>query len=298
MNQQDAQTALLHMATGFLLSKALYVAAKLNVADKLANGKLSIDELSSRVGADSKKLYRIMRALSSMGVFHEEPNRCFALNPIAEYLRSNNPGSFRSTVMMFNEETYEAAGDLLHAVETGSIPFDHRFKVPLFQFIHQHPEKGELFDKAMVELNGADLDIALEEYDFSKAASVADIGGGLGHGLLKILDLHPGLRGILFDQPEVIERANTVIENSGFSDRIDLVPGNFFENIPVKADIYLVSRVLHDWSDEECILILKHIAVSADSEMRLVIGECVIGDPNAPDFGVIADMIMMSLLSG
>ena len=298
MNQQDAQTALLQMATSFLLSKALYVAAKLNVADELAKGPLSIDELARRVGADAKKLYRIMRALSSMGVFHEEHNRRFALNSVAEYLKSDTPGSFRSTVMMFNEETYEAAGDLLYGVQTGSIPFDHRFKVPLFQFIHQNPEKGKLFDESMVELNGADLDIALEEYDFSKATTVADIGGGLGHALLKILGLYPGIRGILFDQPEVIERAGTVIENSGFSDHIDLVPGNFFENIPVKADIYLISRVLHDWSDEECILILKNIAASAHPDIRLVIGECVIGDPNVPDFGVIADMIMMSLLGG
>jgi hypothetical protein len=298
MNQQEAQQALLQMGTSFLLSKALYVAAKLNVADALANGPLSIDDLSNQVEAESKKLYRIMRALSSMGIFHEEPNRHFSLNPVAEYLKSDISGSFRSTIMMFNEETYEAAGDLLHAAQTGSTPFDHRFGVPLFEFIQQHPEKGTLFNQAMVELNGADLDIALEGYDFSEAKVVADIGGGLGHALQKVLSLYPGIRGVLFDQPEVIEGASAVIENSGFSDRIDLVPGNFFESIPVKADIYLVSRVLHDWSDEESVLILKNIAASAHSDIRLVIGEFVIGAPNVPDFGIIADLIMMSLLSG
>ena len=115
----------------------------------------------------------------------------------------------------------------------------------------------------------------------------------------RIFNIHPALlpkfggKGMYGDHVH-----NAVIENSGFSDRIDLVPGNFFENIPVKADIYLVSRVLHDWSDEECILILKKIAASAHPDIRLVIGECVIGDPNVPDFGVIADMIMMSLLGG
>jgi hypothetical protein len=199
---------------------------------------------------------------------------------------------------MFNEETYEAAGDLLQAAQNGSIPFDHRFGVPLFKFIQQHPEKGELFDQAMVELNGADLDIALEAYDFSEGEIVADIGGGLGHALQKILGLYSGIRGVLFDQPEVIERAKAFIEDSGLSGRIDLVPGNFFERIPVRADVYLVSRVLHDWDDEECVLILNNIAASAHSDVRLVIGECVIGEPNVPDFGVIADMIMMSLLSG
>lgn len=298
MNQQEAQKALLQIGTSFLLSKALYVAAKLNVADALANGSLSIDELANRVGAESKKLYRIMRALSSVGVFHEEHNRHFSLNPVAEYLKRDISGSFRSTVVMFNEETYEAAGDLLHAAQTGSTPFDHRFGVPLFEFIHQHPEKGELFDQAMVELNGADLDIALEAYDFSEAKIIADIGGGLGHALQKVLGLYPWIRGVLFDQPEVIKRANVFVENNGLSGRIDLVPGNFFENIPVKADVYLVSRVLHDWSDEECVLILKNIAASAHSDIRIVIGEFVIGEPNVPDFGVIADLIMMSLLSG
>ncbi len=148
------------------------------------------------------------------------------------------------------------------------------------------------------ELNGADLDIALEAYDFSDAKVVADIGGGQGHALQKLLPLYPGMTGVLFDQPYVIERARAVIEDTGLSRRIDLVPGNFFKSIPVEADIYLVSRVLQDWNDEECLSILKQIAASASPDSRLLIGECVIGKPNEPHFGIIADMIMMSLLSG
>ena len=298
MNQQEAQQALLQMCTSFFVSKALYVAAKLKVADALANGPLSIDVLADRIGAEPQNLYRIMRALSSMSVFHEEENHHFSINPVAEWLRSDAPGSFRTTIMMFNEEQYEAAGDLLHAVQDGTIPFNHRFGVSLFEFLEQNPEKGNVFDQAMGELNGADLDIALEAYDFSNAKIVADIGGGHGHALQKLLSLYPGIKGVLFDQPEVIERARAVIEDKGLSSRIDLVPGNFFETIPVEADIYLVSRVLHDWNDEECIFILNHIAASAPPDSRLLIGECVIGKPNEPHFGVIADMIMMSLLSG
>ena len=298
MDQQQAQELLLQMGIGFFMSRALYVATKLEVADALVSGPLLIDELASRVGAEPRKLYRIMRALSSMGIFHEGRDRQFSLNPVAEFLRSGVDGSLRATITMFNEESYEAAGDLHHALKEGEIPFDHRFGVSLFEFLRKYPDKGGLFDQAMVELNGADLDIALEAYDFSGAKVIADIGGGHGQALQKILGLYPHMRGVLFDLPEVIDRAAVALENKGFTDRIDLVPGDFFETIPVEADIYLVSRVLHDWNDEECISILKNIGSSARHDSRLLIGECVIGEPNVPNFGVIADMIMLSLLSG
>jgi ubiquinone/menaquinone biosynthesis C-methylase UbiE len=249
--------------------------------------------MADRTRMHPPSLFRVLRALASLGVFAEEPGRRFRLTPAAEVLRSETPGSKRALAIMMGEEYFRAWGELLYSVRTGEPAFDRIFGQPLFAFLSQHPEQAAVFDKAMVGAHGRDTAAMLDAYDFSTFTSVADIGGGNGTTLCAVLGRHPHLRGTLFDLPGVIDRARAIVEASELSDRIRLVAGDFFQTAPNGADAYTLRHIIHDWDDERAIRILKNVRRAMEPGGRLLIVETVIPPGNEPCFAKLLDLTML-----
>jgi SAM-dependent methyltransferase len=294
----NAPQQIMQLIFGSWHSQCVYVAAKLGIADLLADGPRSVDELAAKAGGHRFALYRVMRALASVGVFVEEPHATFALTPAASLLRSEVPGSQRAMALMLGEEHYRAWGELLYSVKTGKPAFDKVFGQPLFEYLSQHPEQAAIFDKAMVGVHGRETSVILDAYDFSAFSSVADIGGGNGSNLTGLLQRYPRLHGTLFDLPGVIERAGKNIEKAGLSDRVHLVDGNFFESIPTGADAYFMRHIIHDWDDEKSHRILENIRRVITEHGRLLVVESVIPPGNEPFFGKLLDVTMLVVPGG
>ena len=195
------------MITGYWTSRAIYVAAKLHIADLLADGPRSAEDLAATAGVAPRPLYRVLRALAGVGVFCREADGRFRLNPLAEPLREAGPESLRALAVMVGEEQDRCWDDLFETVRTGEPAFDRLYGQPLFAYLGQHPEQGEIFDAAMTGFSSRAMRAMLDAYDLSGVATLADVGGGLGTNLTAALICYPKMRGLLFDQPHVVERA-------------------------------------------------------------------------------------------
>jgi ubiquinone/menaquinone biosynthesis C-methylase UbiE len=292
------QQHLMQLISGYWNSQCIYVAAKLGIADLLAERPLSVDELAAKTGMHRFSLYRVLRALASVGVFVEEPQANFGLTPAASFLKSDVTGSQRAMALMMGEEHYRAWGELLYSVKTGKPAFDKVFGQPVFEFLSEHPEQAAIFDKAMVGVHGRETSAILDAYDFSALSSVADIGGGNGSNLTGLLQRYPKLHGTLFDLPGVIGRAGKNIEKAGLADRIHCIDGDFFESVPGGADAYFMRHIIHDWDDEKALRILENIRRVITEHGRLLVVESVIPPGNDPFFGKLLDVTMLVIPGG
>jgi hypothetical protein len=279
-------------------SQAVYVAAELGIADHLSRGPRTADELASACSAHPDALFRLLRALASIGIFQEISPCTFVLTPLAEGLRSDVPDSQRALAQMMGAEQYQAWGDLLYSVQTGKIAFDRRFGKPIFDYLSDHPDKARIFDAAMTGIHGAETQAVLDAYDFSDVRVLADIGGGNGSNLVTVLSRYPSLQGILFDLPHVVERAQSAVNSAGLADRCRLIGGNFFEDVPVQADAYLLRHIIHDWDDERSTTILRKIRDRIPADGRLLLIEAVIPPGNEPFATKFLDLTMLLIPGG
>ncbi len=281
------------LIAGYWNSQCVYVAAKLGIADLLGGGPLSVDELADKTNTHRPSLFRLLRALASLGVFAEEAGQRFALTPAAELLRRDVPGSQWALAVMMGEEHYRAWGELMYSVRTGKVAFDKVYGQPVFEYLSQHPEQAAIFDKAMVGVHGRETAAMVDAYDFSSFKAIADIGGGNGSTLRGILQRHPRIHGTLFDLPGVIERAEASIAAAGLADRVHLVAGSFFESVPTGVDAYVLRHIIHDWDEEKALRILGNVREAIGEEGRLLVVESVIPPGNEPFFGKLLDITML-----
>ncbi|MCA9773898.1 MAG: methyltransferase domain-containing protein [Myxococcales bacterium] len=288
--------ALMRMGTGYWVAKALYAAARLGVADRLAKGPQEIEDLAALCGADPEALYRTLRALASIGVFREEPGRKFALTPQAEPMRSDAPDSVRQFLMMVGEEQFDAWVDFLETVRTGRTAFDRLFGKSVFDYYERQPASAAVFHGAMEELTGLSVDALVDAYDFSGHRRVADVGGGHGRVLAKVLARHPHVEGVLFDRMPGIEAARKSLGE--LAHRCKLVVGDFFREAPEGADGYILKNILHDWHDDGCVSILSNIRRVMDPGGRVLVMENLIGEANAPSFAKWLDLHMLTVVKG
>ncbi len=286
------------LMNGFWHTQAIYVAAKLGLADLLVAGPQAAEQLAVNTRTHPRALYRLLRALASLGVFVEDNQHRFALTPMAECLRSDIPGSVRSLAIMRGEWQYEAWGQLLHSVQTQQSAFEKIHGMPLFEFLGQHPEKGQLFDAAMTGVHGRETSAMLQAYDFSEIKTLADIGGGNGEVLTSILKRYPTLRGILFDLPAVAERTRAHVEALGLSERCVVIAGSFFDSVPTGADAYFLRHIIHDWDDEKAITILRHCRQALGERGKLLLVEGLIPPGNEPAISKFFDLAMMVVPGG
>jgi SAM-dependent methyltransferase len=286
------------MITGYWVSQALYVAAKLGLADLLADGPRTADDLARATATQARALYRLLRALASVGVFAEDDRHRFALAPLGDCLRGGVPGSKRSMAITSGEEHYRAWGELLYSVQTGRPGFDKLYGMPIFDYLARHPEQAKLFDETMVGVHGRETGPMIEAYDFSGIGVLADVGGGNGSLLTAVLRAYPSLKGILYDLPHVAERARANFAAAGLADRCQAIGGSFFDSVPAGADAYLLRHIIHDWDDERSTRILRNIHRVLPDGGRLLVVESVIPPGNEPSFAKLLDLTMLVLPGG
>jgi hypothetical protein len=231
--------ALLNLATGHWTTQAIFVAAKLGIADLLREGAKSCGDLAQSAGVDARSLYRLLRALASVGVFTEDTDGRFALTPMAECLQADAPGSMRAWALIMGEpQNFQPWGELLHSVKTGETAFDYVHGMGFFDYLGKHPEQGRLFDESMTNFSGPEIAAIVSAYDFSGIETLVDVAGGHGSLLSTILKANPAMRGVLADMQAVIEGARHHFEASNLADRCVVLPINFFESVPAGGDAW------------------------------------------------------------
>jgi SAM-dependent methyltransferase len=286
------------MITAYWTSQAIYAAARLSIPDLLKDGPRTVADLAQAASAHPASLYRLLRALASIGIFAETTPRTFQLTPLAEVLRSDVPGTQRPLALMLGDEQYQAWGHLVDSVRTGETAFDTIYGKPVFDYLADHPEQAAVFDAAMTAIHGRETAAMLEAYDFGDIGLLADIGGGNGSKITAILQRYPSLRGLLFDLPHVVERARPHIVEARLGDRCQLVGGNFFESVPAGADAYLMRHIIHDWNDGQSLTILRNCHAAMRPGGRLLVIESVIPPGNEPCGAKFLDLTMLVIPGG
>ena len=291
--------ALLRMTNAYEASQAIHVAATLGIADLLEDGPRSAEDLAEATGTHAPTLYRILRALASVGVFAEEPDGRFGLTPPAEYLRSDVLGSVRAWAMLVGRPSFWTSwGHLLAVARNGEPAFRELHGATVWGYLAAHPEEGATFGAAMTALSVGVVEAVVQSYDFSGAGVLVDVGGGEGALLAALLAANPSLRGVLFDLPHVVAGAKDRLDRAGVADRCEVVGGSFFEAVPEGADAYLLKSVIHDWDDTSAIEILRKCRAAMTGTGRLLVVERVIRPGNEPDRTKFADLYMLVALGG
>jgi hypothetical protein len=290
--------ALLGLIGGFRLSQMIATVAKLRIADHLRDGPQTARALARLTGSDPDALYRVLRALSSIGVFAEDGPDLFRLTAMGEWLRSDVPGSVRATAEVVGEEwMWRPWGALAHTITTGETAFDALYGQDTWTWFGEHPAAARLFDRVMDEITLADAEPILAGFDFGAHRTIVDIAGGRGVLLAEILRRHPGTRGVLFNVPAVVESARLTIPPA-VRDRIEFASGDFFRSVPAGGDVYILKNILHDWADDEAAQILIACRVAMAPHARLLIIEHLIGAPNERCAGTVGDIQMMVRTGG
>lgn len=291
---------LLSLIGGYWISQAINVAAELGIADLLGRKGRDIEDLARASNAHAPSLYRLMRALASVGVFAEVAPRSFALAPMSVLLRDDTPGNLRAFARMQGDAWHWGCwGDALHTVRTGQSAIAKREGAAhCFEYLAKHPHSAQVFDAAMSGYSAHVCEAIIDAYDFSAARCVIDIGGGTGMLLSAVLASNARARGILFDRPEVLDRARPVLEDVGVAARCARVAGDLFGAIPGGGDVYLMSAVLHDWDDADATRILTGVAAAMSHSARLLVVEHVLAPANQPDHAKFIDLEMMLITGG
>jgi hypothetical protein len=286
------------VAMGYIPSACLSVAIRLGIADTLAEGALPVSELAIAAQANEDALYRILRALASIGVFHETAARTFANTPASKALRTGTPESVRDLALwMSNPFHLRAYAELMHTVKTGENTIKKMTGMEPFVYLGKDRVVGGEFNAAMTNLSAAVIAAVLEAYDFSGFGTLADIAGGHGMVLTSILKKHADVKGILFDQPHVVTGAAERIAELGLTGRCQMVGGDFFASLPA-ADNYVMKHIIHDWDDERAAKILRNCAAAMKGKGRVVLLESVMTGPNEPGFVKWMDIEMLAMPSG
>jgi hypothetical protein len=258
-----AQSQLMSLLTAKWLPPIVGVLAELRVADHLADGPKTPQALAGVVGAHPTALRRVLRAAASLGVFAEDDHGRFALTPMAQWLRSDVPGSLQPAAVLFTE----------------------------------HPEQAALFGATAASFHAQGIADIAATHDFARYETVVDVGGGTGDLLATILKANPSVRGVLFDQPDVIEQARTAATFDGLTDRVEFVAGDFFQSVP-GGDALIVKSCLHNFGDEQVIQILQAIRRAMPSHATLLVAETVVPTGNDQHYAKLDDIEMLVIAGG
>ncbi|HYO92848.1 MAG TPA: methyltransferase [Pyrinomonadaceae bacterium] len=285
--------------SGFWVSRVVYIAAKLGLADQLKDGAKTADELAEATATHAPSLYRVMRSLAGAGLLFEDEEKRFSLTPLGATLRSDAPFSLRAfATSELGEVHYPSWGALLHTVRTGERAFDHVFGTDCWDYFSKHPENAQIFNQSMTEVTRVVEPAVARAYDFSGFAKIVDVGGGHGGLLTSILKKSPQSKGVILDSPQVVAGAKARIEAEGLTERCEAVGGNFFESVPEGGDAYIMKHIIHDWDDKEAIAILKNCRRAVKEGGKVILIESVIPKGSEASLAKFADLVMMLIPGG
>ncbi len=284
---------MMQLINGYQVSQSLHVVATLGIADLLRNGPRSSDALADSVEADRNALYRLLRALAAVGVFHEDADRAFSLTELGACLRSDAPEPVGPWAAHIGRPYYwQVWSHLLHSVRTGEYAYPHVHGVSSWEYRVEHPEENAIFNAAMTGNTRGVTEAVVAAYDFSPFARIVDVGGGQGQLLGSVLAANTHLRGVLYDQTQVVAQANKLLEGMGVRERCEITGGDFFTGVP-PGDLHMMKVVLHDWNDEQALAILRNCRAAVTPGGRVLVLERIIGAPNIAPAEKFADLNML-----
>jgi hypothetical protein len=293
MDDHETPTVTLRRLTnGYQVTQAIHVAATLGIADLLRDGPRESEALARETASHGPSLHRVLRALASVGVLHEGDDGRFALTAVGECLRSDAAEPVGAWAAFVGRSYHwQAWGALLHGVRTGESPFQAVHGTDTWAYREAHPEESAIFDAAMTDIMRRANAHLLAAYDFARFTTVVDVGGGRGAFLGAVLEANPQMRGILFDQPHVVDGAVV-------ADRCEVVGGSFFDEVPEGADAYLLKAVLHDWEDDDALRILRRCRAAIPAHGALLVVERDLGAPNENADAKLSDLNMLVGVGG
>lgn len=298
MNQKVSppEQQMMHFILGKWISKPIYVAAKLGIADMLTKGAKNIEELAEMTTAMADPLYRMMRALASVGIFVETKYRVFKNTPLSECLTK---GRLKSAALMFESDWHNNIWDnLLYSIQTGKPAFEKVFGKPAFEWFENNPKQAKVFNEANSFKSVFSHRIIVERYDFSNINTLTDVGGGFGGLMIEILNANSHMKGRVAELPEIVPRIIENIKENKLENRMRAVKCDFFKAIPGDSDAYLLSHILHDWPDEKCIRILDNCRKVIDSKGKLIIIEGIIPPDNEFSISKLLDLEVLLMGGG
>jgi O-methyltransferase domain len=287
------------MVYGAVTSRLIGVTAELGIADALDVGPRTVADLAVETQTDPDALYRILRNLAATGIFFEVAPGVFGNTDLSATLRSGTASSVRDAVLeLGSAETFGSLARIMHSVRTGEPAFDEMYGTDWWTYLAERPERGEVFNRAQSITARQVHSLVLELYDLSDAKLLVDVGGGHGDLVAATLPRYPSLRGVVFDQPAVVEGARAVLGAAAVADRAEAVGGNFFEQVPAGGDVYLLSMILHDWNDEQCLAILTRIREAMAPGAKVLVIDPVLPEDNKPHIGKFVDIYMLMHFAG
>jgi hypothetical protein len=287
------------MTTAYWTSQVVYLAATLGIPDILADQPQTSEALAVATGTHAPSLYRLLRAVASLGILEEDEARRFSPTPLGMLLRSDVPGSMRAWAILLGEPWFRGAWDnLLHSIRTGNAAFEGVHGAEFWAYVGRDPDANALFNTAMTSVAPIKTNATVEACDFSESCEIVDVGGGHGTLLAAILAGHPELRGVLFDLPHVVEGAGAVLRAASVADRCEIVGGSFFEAVPAGADAYLLQTVIHNWDDEQSVRILQTCRRSMGEGAKLLVIEQIVPTGNEYHSSKFDDLNMLALFRG
>jgi hypothetical protein len=290
---------MIRMGTAYWVSRIVFAAAKLGLADRLAAGAKSAAELAGAMNVHEPSLYRLMRTLASLGVLSEQPGQRFVLTELGASLKTGAPGAARASVLTLGSRWAQSAFDeIVYSVETGKTGFERAQGIGLFDYLSRHPDDASLFSQTMVGVHGEEPAAVAAAYDFSGFNTIVDVGGATGNLLASILAHHPQPSGVLYDRPYVVGEAPALLAAKGVDGRVRIEAGDFFTGVPAGGDAYLLSHIIHDWNEEQCLTILGHVRKALKPDGRLLLIEMVLPAGDVPHPGKLLDIVMLVMPGG
>ena len=288
--------SLFQMVIGKWISQAIGTVVQIGIPDELRNGARRCGELARKADVSEDGLYRLLRALASVGLFTEGADRRFKLTPMGQLLRSDHPQSAAGYArFMAHDSTWRPWGQLHYSVTTGLPAFDHVFGQPVFEYFAKNPEAAAVFDDAMTSISTTEAQATVDAYDFKGIRTLMDVAGGHGLLLATVLRRHKAMRGVLFDLPHVAAGAAATFARTGVSSRVHTESGDFFKELPSGADAIIMKHILHDWDDESATRILQACHRSLGPRGKVLIVDTVVPAGNVPHYGKLLDLEMLVL---
>ena len=287
---------LMNLTAGKWVSQAIAVVAELGIADLLKDGTRTAADIARTTNASEDGVYRLLRALGSVGLFAETGNRRFRLTQLGRLLRRDSSQALGGYARFIGDQsTWRPWGELRHSVRTGEPAFDHVFDMPIFEYFAKMPESAAVFDAAMTSISTLESKAVVAGYDFSGIDTLVDVAGGHGLMIVTILKANRRMRGILFDLPHVTAGASALLQRGGVANRCQIVSGDFFASVPEGGDAYIMKHIIHDWDDDRASQILQNCHRALQPGGKLLIVDAVIPPGNRAHFGKLLDLEMLVL---